>query len=235
MGVYVNPGNLGFSQIVADEYVDKTGLIARVNQTIGKPRPLVCVTRPRRFGKSFAAQSLTAYYCCSCDSRPLFDKLDISKDPSFEQHLNAYNVLRLDLTSFTTVDGGDVVPALVSRIVADLTAEFPGAVQHPELDLALLDVVRATRRKFVFVIDEWDAPLREAKDNEYAKEQWVKCLRTLFKNASFTSEAVACAYMTCDRADPREALPTSPCQLWRAASLGGHNIRHKNEVTFLCD
>ena len=196
MGVYVNPGNEGFSQIVADEYVDKTGLIALVNRTIGKPRPLVCVTRPRRFGKSFAAQSLVAYYCRGCDSKPLFDGLDISRDPSYEMHLNTYNVLRLDLTSFTTVNGDDVVPALVSRVVADLADEFSDVVQHAELDLALLDVVRFTGRKFVFVIDEWDAPLREAKGNETAKEQWVKCLRTLFKNASFTPDAVACAYMT---------------------------------------
>jgi hypothetical protein len=57
MGVYINPGNEGFRQIVADEYVDKTGLIALVNQTIDKPRPLVCVTRPRRFGKSFSADA----------------------------------------------------------------------------------------------------------------------------------------------------------------------------------
>lgn len=196
MGVYVNPGNEGFSQIVADEYVDKTGLVALVNGAIGKPRPLVCVTRPRRFGKSFAVQSLVAYYCHGCDSRPLFDGLALSRDPSYEAHLNAYNVLRLDLTSFTTVDGDDVVPALVGRVVADLADEFPGVVQHDSIDLALLDVVRATGRKFVFVIDEWDAPLREAKGNESTKERWVKFLRLLFKNASFTTRAVACAYMT---------------------------------------
>lgn len=196
MGVYVNPGNEGFAQIVADEYVDKTGIIGLVNSTIGKPRPLVCVTRPRRFGKSFAAQSLVAYYDASCDSRPLFEGLTIAGDPSFEVHLNSYNVLRLDLTSFTSTGGADVVPALVARVLADLAREFPQVELHDALDLALLDVVEATGRKLVFVLDEWDAPLREAGVSAEAKEGWVKFLRMLFKNGNFTAEAVACAYLT---------------------------------------
>ena len=196
MGVYVNPGNEGFRQIVADEYVDKTGLIALVNTTIGRPRPLVCVTRPRRFGKSFSAQSLSAYYDASCDSRQLFEGLAISGDASFETHLNAYHVLRLDITSFTSMLGPEVVPTMVCRVLDDLAHEFPDIDLHDTFDLALLDVVRATGRKFVFVIDEWDAPLREADGNVAAKDQWVKFLRLLFKNASFTFEAVACAYMT---------------------------------------
>ena len=69
MGRYVNPGNAGFARILADEYVDKTGLIALVNAVIGTPRGLVCSTRPRRFGKTFAAESLVAYYTSGADSR----------------------------------------------------------------------------------------------------------------------------------------------------------------------
>ena len=55
MGTHLNPGNAGFAGIVSDEYVDKTGLITLVDRVIGTPRKLVCVTRPRRFGKTFAA------------------------------------------------------------------------------------------------------------------------------------------------------------------------------------
>lgn len=196
MGVYVNPGNEGFAQIVADEYVDKTGLISLVSATIGKPRPLVCVTRPRRFGKTFAAQSLVAFFCYGCDSEALFRGLAVSRDPSFERHLNAYNVIRLDLSAFTSMPGDDIVQELIARLLNDLSEEFPDIELHGDLDLALLDVVKATGRKFVFVIDEWDAPLREARGGETAKESWVKFLRMLFKNGSFTADAVACAYMT---------------------------------------
>ncbi len=84
MGRYLNPGNEWFRGILRDRHVDKTGLIACVNHTLGGPNKLICVSRPRRFGKSFAAQSLVAYYDHSCDSRELFEGLEVSRDPSFE-------------------------------------------------------------------------------------------------------------------------------------------------------
>lgn len=62
MGTYLNPGNLGFKEIIADEYVDKTGLISLINRMIGTKQKLTCISRPRRFGKSYAAQMLSAYY-----------------------------------------------------------------------------------------------------------------------------------------------------------------------------
>lgn len=71
MGVYVNPDNDGFAEIVSSEYVDKTGLIALVNEAIGTRGKLVCSTCPRRFGKTYAAESLVSYYSCGCDSRSL--------------------------------------------------------------------------------------------------------------------------------------------------------------------
>ena len=111
MGMYVNPGNAGFRRVLADEYVDKTGFIALVNAVIGTPRGLVCSTRPRRFGKTFAAESLVAYYTCGADSRELFEGLDISRDPGFERHLNAYYVVHLDMTAFR---GARVGPARVA-------------------------------------------------------------------------------------------------------------------------
>lgn len=71
MGNYLNPGNAGFAGIRNDVYVDKSGLIQLINQTIDTPRRLTCISRPRRFGKSFAAQMLCAYYDKTCDSAGL--------------------------------------------------------------------------------------------------------------------------------------------------------------------
>ncbi len=65
--------NSGFQRIVNSEYVDKTGLIRLINETIGMVNNLTCVSGPHPFGKSFAAQMLCAYYDCSCDSHSLFD------------------------------------------------------------------------------------------------------------------------------------------------------------------
>ena len=72
-GIYLNPGNSGFKRIIEGEYVDKTGLISTLNRTIGTTRNLTCISRLRRFGKSYAAQMLYAYYDKTCDSHSLFE------------------------------------------------------------------------------------------------------------------------------------------------------------------
>lgn len=87
MGNYLNIGNAGFQAVRRGLYVDKSGMIAFLNETLGTMDKLTCVSRPRRFGKSFAAKMLCAYYDKSCDSRELFADLKIAKAPSFEAHL----------------------------------------------------------------------------------------------------------------------------------------------------
>ncbi len=103
MGMYLNLGNAGFESIRKGLYIDKTGLISFINSTLGTREKLTCVSRPRRFGKSYAARMLCAYYDKSCDSRALFEDLEIAKEPSFEQHLNQYDVIDLDMTWFISV------------------------------------------------------------------------------------------------------------------------------------
>ena len=84
MGIYVNPGNGAFKRIAGSDYVDKTMLIDLINARIGTDKSLVCISRPRRFGKSYAAKMLTAYYDCSCDSHSLFDDKKIAENPSLK-------------------------------------------------------------------------------------------------------------------------------------------------------
>ncbi|MBR1710944.1 MAG: AAA family ATPase [Clostridia bacterium] len=100
MGTYVNPGNQAFKRISGPNYVDKTDLISRMNVRIGGDESLVCVSRPRRFGKSYAAKMLTAYYDCSCDSHCLFEGKKIEESEDYEAHLNKYNVICLDISGF---------------------------------------------------------------------------------------------------------------------------------------
>ena len=102
-GQYVNPGNQGFQLITNSNYVDKTMLIDLLNAKVGTTERLVCVSRPRRFGKSFAAQMLCAYYDCSCDSHALFDDKKIAGSSSYAAHLNQYHVICFDVTSFISV------------------------------------------------------------------------------------------------------------------------------------
>ena len=96
MGTYLNPRNRGFAEILNGDYQDKTSMIGLINDRIGTPKKLVCISRPRRFGKSYAAQMLCAYYDCSCKSNGLFDNLEISGAESYGTHMNQYNVLYLE-------------------------------------------------------------------------------------------------------------------------------------------
>lgn len=94
MGQFLNKGNDGFASVLRSGYVDKSGLIAKVNENLFTEGRYMCVTRSRRFGKSVAAKMLNAYYDKSLDSRALFDGLQITKDPSFNQYLNSFPVVR---------------------------------------------------------------------------------------------------------------------------------------------
>jgi len=82
MGQYIDRGNMGFRIARKGEYVDKSGLIAVINRTLGTEFQFSCVSRARRFGKSMAAKMLCAYYDRSCDSRELFADLEIARDSS---------------------------------------------------------------------------------------------------------------------------------------------------------
>ena len=101
MGIYVNPGNGAFEMARFSEiYVDKSMLISQMNRVYRTEKRFICVSRPRRFGKSMAANMLSAYYSCGCDSAALFSGLEIEKEPSFEKHLNRHTVIRLDIQKF---------------------------------------------------------------------------------------------------------------------------------------
>lgn len=98
MGIYLNSGNEQFAVSVNSElYVDKTELIKYTNSRIGKDRPLICSSRPRRFGKTMAVTMLAAYYSKGCCSEKLFEGLKISQNESYQKHLNKYNVIFLDI------------------------------------------------------------------------------------------------------------------------------------------
>lgn len=200
MGLYLNPGNEGFRTIRRGAYVDKTGLIQYVNSTIGTPQKLTCFSRPRRFGKSFAAKMLCAYYDRSCDSRSLFDGLEISKEDTFEEHLNKYNVIYLDITWFisTTDNIQDVVKDIQCGVIDELRKEFPNIVSEKAKSLprALTEIAVKMDNKFVVIIDECDALFRETKDNRELQKEYIQLLRGLFKGGTVTDKTIAAAYIT---------------------------------------
>ncbi|MCD8148551.1 MAG: ATP-binding protein [Clostridiales bacterium] len=201
MGTYLNPGNRGFQVITNGIYVDKTGLIDYVNSTLNTPFRLTSFSRPRRFGKSFAAKMLCAYYDKTCDSRSLFEGLEISGKKSFEKYLNRFDVIYLDMTRFISqsrTKGNNVVIDMQMAVINELREYFAGCVSEDESYLpdALIAISHQFHIQFVVIIDEWDALFREAKDDIPLQEEYIQLLRGLFKGGTATDETVAAAYMT---------------------------------------
>lgn len=197
MGNYLNIGNDGFASMRRSVYVDKTEMIAFINNTLGTTQKLTCVSRPRRFGKSFAIKMLGAYYDKECDSRVLFEDLDIAQDSSFEMHLNQYNVITLDMT-FMIYDAGnlkDVVQNMERKVIAEVRAAYPDVPESDGLIETLANVARATGDKFIVLIDEWDVLFRETKDDVDIQDEYVRWLRGMFKSP-LTEKAILGAYMT---------------------------------------
>ena len=198
MGTYINLGNAGFQSVKNGEYVDKSGLVAIVNNTLFTERRFSCVSRSRRFGKSVAAKMLNAYYDRSCDSRALFADLEIASDPSFEKHLNKYPVIFLDLTNFTTRFKDD---SIMEHVQKELMADIHNAYSDiPVLDgddlmAYLIRVTDATHQPFIFIIDEWDAICREFKTGTHAMDEFVNWLRRMFKGSN-SPQVFAGVYMT---------------------------------------
>ena len=192
MGTYLNPGNSGFTSIVNSGYVDKTGMIALINQTIDTTRNLICVSRPRRFGKSYAARMLCAYYDRTCDSNELFDSFKISNDLTYEQHINHYHVINLDVSGFISdakmkgIPLRDIPSEISRKIRNDIILDYPEAAKFESLNDCILALVRKTGNRIVFIIDEWDAMIRETTNDIEAQNRYLNLLRGWFNNNNFT-------------------------------------------------
>jgi hypothetical protein len=194
---YLNPGSEGFRKSVRSQiYVDKTGLIAGTNVLLGTENGYLCVSRPRRFGKTMALKMLAAYYSFGEDTSELFAPFAIARDPSYEEHRNKYNVLFLNMQDFLSKANQDMTNMLVllqSTVKQELEQVHADCIIGKESFDDMLDAVyRATGRPFVILIDEWDCIFRLQKDAEKAQKQYLDFLRLFMKDKDY----IALAYMT---------------------------------------
>jgi len=196
MGIYLNPGNDGFMEAIRSEiYVDKTDLIKYTNKYLNTMEKYICVSRPRRFGKSMALNMLAAYYSLDCNSSKLFADLKIERDPTFREHLNQYNVIFLNMQQFLIGAGKKgVTEYLEQEVLEELLEQFGVLIKKPDIGLAdaLRKIYAKTGKKFIFLIDEWDCIMRERQEAEDLQKHYLDFLRNLLKDQSY----VALAYMT---------------------------------------
>ena len=196
MGIYLNPGKMSFLQATKNPiYVDKSLLIEYTNSLMGINDCKICVSRPRRFGKSTDANMLVAYYSKGCDSLDIFNDLKISKTELYQKHLNKHNVIHLDIQKFlsNSEDIDKMIKLLTQRIIYEIKKEYDVELfDETSLSMSFEDIFAKTGEQFVFIIDEWDCIFREYKEDKEAQEKYLDYLRLLFKEQPY----VELVYMT---------------------------------------
>ena len=194
MGIYLNPGNNEYRDTVNSQvFVDHSLMIAYTNRIMKTNQKYICVSRPRRFGKSTDANMLTAYYSKGCDSSDLFDHLKIAEKEGYREHLNQHNVIHLNMQQFLSTGKSvdKMLERLENRIGRDLKKEF-NLVDDENLTDLLLDAYAEQDKGFIFVIDEWDCIFREYQKDTEAQKKYLDYLRNLLKDQPY----VELAYMT---------------------------------------
>lgn len=196
MGSYLNPGSERFqSSLRSQIYVDKTLLIEQVNRVVRTEQKFICVSRPRRFGKSMAADMLSAYYGRN-DTKQLFDGLKIAKTEAYKEHLNQYDVLKINMQEFLSATNSmdEMLERLQKYILFDLLDQYDSMRYRDEKNLiqVMKDIFAKTNRPFVIMIDEWDCMFREYAHDTEAQKKYLDFLRAWLKDQDY----VALAYMT---------------------------------------
>lgn len=200
MGRFVNPDNSAFQAAINSQiYVDKTGLIEYTNRVLGSTDAYICSSRPRRFGKSYAANMLSAYYSKGSCSETLFSGLDISRQKDFYTHLNRYALIHIDVQWFLAncPDRSQIVRFIQESVIEELRREYVGKLPENDLTLAqCLSLIREkTEERFVIIIDEWDVLIRERAVSPHVQNKYIEFLRGLFKGTEPT-RYIQLAYLT---------------------------------------
>lgn len=197
MGIYFNPRNDAFLESVNSEiYIDKSRLISYTNSVLGTEQKFICVSRPRRFGKSMTAKMLAAYYCRDCDSKEIFQHLQIANDASYKKHLNQYDVIFFNVQDFLTTvsDVAQLVEQIQVKLLRDMQKVYGDRIDFSNGSLidVLQQIYAEEGTSFVFIIDEWDCIFREKKNNTAVQTSYLDFLRLLLKDKAY----VKLAYMT---------------------------------------
>ena len=203
MGIYLNPGNVLFEKFIQNDiYVDKTGIIPELIKIFECQNQYICVSRPRRFGKTVICNMLTAYFSKGCDSSPLFAGSIGSKDPLFEKYLNKVNVIKIDMNSEfqNEKDTENFIDIFSTKINVELQAEFPQVKLNTNDSLAncILEIYNQTKETFVILIDEYDVLVRESVTGSISEslfKKYLSFLNGLFKSSTL-QPAITLAYLT---------------------------------------
>lgn len=186
-----------FTKTTKEKYfVDKSELIVRMNELVGTASQYVCITRPRRFGKTINAMMLACYYSKNADFKTLFDNLEISKNHSYLTHLNKHNVIYMTMNELPKPNCSyeEFIENYINDLVEDLVDSYPGVKIDKSKPLSKIfsQVYNETNEGFIFIIDEWDYIFNNNLFNNEDRENFLQFLKDLLKDKPY----VELAYMT---------------------------------------
>lgn len=203
MGAFLNRGNEEFLESVNSEiYIDKTDMIAFLNQRVNTEGKYICVSRPRRFGKTMTANMIAAYYEKGCDSRGLFENrklAHVDDKEKWDRYLNCFDVIRIDIAGLLAEHGTALkaLKALERGVVQELREAYPicSVDETESLVSALTKINDQTKNRFIIIIDEWECFFRDCKNDIKVQKQYIDLLRTLFKD-NRSKKFLALGYIT---------------------------------------
>lgn len=202
MGLYLNPNADAFTQDTNTRiYVDKSLMIEELNNLVSTKDDFVCMSRPRRFGKSMAGNMISAYYSKGCDTHEAFSQMKLGQAPDYDKYLNKFNVIKLDLNGwYQRAIQKNRIESLLTDIHESLANEFRSVFptltfnKGVTLDQCILNVYASIGEKFVIIIDEYDVLVREQVPQSLFNN-YLSFLNGLFKDTALRP-AIALAYIT---------------------------------------
>lgn len=200
MGVYLNNTSSyeAYRKVKNSPYfVDKTHILTKIIPRIETSENCLCITRPRRFGKSVIANMMAAFFSKGCNAEELFNGSQISLCDNYKSQMNQYNVISLSLNRIPNncTSYRQYIERIESRLKRDLIHSFPAAdiCEQDALWDILTDIyAQENSAKFIFILDEWDYIFHRDFVTEEDKASYIDFLSNLLKDQPY----VSLAYMT---------------------------------------
>ena len=246
MGLYLNPNAEAFKMGLNSEiYVDKSLMISELNKLACSQGNFLCISRPRRFGKSMVGNLISAYYSKGCDTREIFSQMKIGQVPDYDKYLNKLNVIKLDLNGWYQ---NSIQRRRKEYLIADIHKTLAGEFKESfgsiafsgeeTLDQCILKVYAKTGEKFVIIIDEYDVLVRERVPEELFQD-YLSFLNGLFKDTTLRP-AIALAYITGIIPIVRDKIQSklnefTEYTMLRPGQFAEHIGFTKQEVEMLCE
>lgn len=200
MGIYLNSRSaytLYKSETEKPYFVDKTKMLEELFPLVQTGNNHICITRPRRFGKTVMANMIASFFSKACDAQDIFRSLQIAQSEEYDKYRNQFPVIHISFNEFGRRCNSyeQYIEWIEKRLVKDLKKEYPESGISEEAGAAetLLELyAEDDAAQFIFVLDEWDFIFHQNFITENDKRDYLLFLRNLLKDKPY----VRLAYMT---------------------------------------